>query len=292
LELKLPWAEVKATIPQIGDKKKLLDLAEKNLQYYILQKKKQDLQKANKKTPTERILEQMKKDLQLEGLPLHLECFDNSNLQGTNPVSAMVVFRNAKPAKRDYRHYHVKTVEGPNDFASMEEVVERRYRRLLDEKQPLPQLIIIDGGKGQLSAAMNALERLGLHDKIAVIGIAKRLEEIYFPGDSTPLLLSKKSPTLKVIQQARDEAHRFGLSFHRNLRSKDLLQTQLTEIKGVGKGSAEKLLSHFGSVKKLSQADLEQISAVVGKRIAQLVFDHFGQASTQENSPIPDDLPS
>lgn len=274
-ELALPWPEVRVTVPQIGDKKKLLELSEKNAQYHLLQQKKQAAAKAEKKTKTEQILELMKKDLQLEELPIHIECFDNSNLQGTNPVSSCVVFRNAKPAKRDYRHFHVKTVEGPDDFASMAEVVYRRYKRLLEEGSPLPQLIIIDGGKGQLSAAVTSLKALGIFERVTVIGIAKRLEEIYFAEDPVPILLSKKAYTLKIIQQARDEAHRFAIEFHRKIRSKNFTKTELTEISGIGDKMAEKLLSHFGSVKKIRAATEAELEALVGKKAAARLLAHF-----------------
>ena len=274
-DLALPWPEVKVVVPQIGDKKKLLELSEKNAQYRLLQQKKQALAKAEKKRKTEQILELMKRDLQLSELPIHIECFDNSNLQGTNPVSSCVVFRNAKPAKRDYRHFHVKTVEGPDDFASMEEVVFRRYKRMLEERNPLPQLIIIDGGKGQLSAAVTSLKALGIFERVTVIGIAKRLEEIFFPEDPVPLLLSKKTHTLKIIQQARDEAHRFAIEFHRKLRSKDFTKTELTEIPGIGEKTADKLLAHFGSVKKLKEAAVAEWISVVGKSAAKKLQQHF-----------------
>jgi excinuclease ABC subunit C len=233
------------------------------------------LARLEKKTQTEQILELMKKDLQLDELPIHIECFDNSNLQGTNPVSSCVVFKNAKPAKRDYRHYHVKTVEGPNDFASMEEVVFRRYRRLLDEGTALPQLIIIDGGKGQLSAATVSLKALGIFDRVTVIGIAKRLEEIFFPDDPVPILLSKKSHTLKIIQQARDEAHRFAISFHRDIRSKNFAKTELNSIPGIGEKTAQKLLSHFGSVKKIKESTREEIESFAGEKIANKLIEYF-----------------
>lgn len=271
VSIELPNAskDFKVTLPQIGDKRKLLELAEKNAKYFVLQKQKQQASKEKRKTNTERVLEQMKKDLQMDVFPIHLECFDNSNLQGTSPVSSCVVFKNLKPAKRDYRHYHVKTVEGPNDFATMEEVVYRRYRRLLDEARPLPQLIVIDGGKGQLGAAVESLKKLDLYGKIAIIGIAKRLEEIYFPEDSLPLLLSKKSPTLQIIQQARDEAHRFAIEFHRDTRSKKLLATELTQLEGIGDKTAEKLLTHFGSVQKVKEASYEQWQEVAGKAVAE-----------------------
>ena len=274
-ELASPWPEVKFSVPQIGDKKKLMELSEKNAAYFLEQQQKQALARQEKKTQTEQILELMKKDLQLDELPIHIECFDNSNLQGTNPVSSCVVFKNAKPAKRDYRHYHVKTVEGPNDFASMEEVVLRRYRRLLDEGTPLPQLIIIDGGKGQLSAACNSLKALGIFDRVTVIGIAKRLEEIFFPDDPVPILLSKKSHTLKIIQQARDEAHRFAISFHRDIRSKNFAKTELNSIPGIGEKTAQKLLSHFGSVKKIKESTREEIESLAGEKIANSLIEYF-----------------
>ncbi len=274
-ELASPWPDVKFSVPQIGDKKKLMELSEKNAAYFLEQQQKQALARQEKKTQTEQILELMKKDLQLDELPIHIECFDNSNLQGTNPVSSCVVFKNAKPAKRDYRHYHVKTVEGPNDFASMEEVVLRRYRRLLDEATPLPQLIIIDGGKGQLSAACNSLKALGIFDRVTVIGIAKRLEEIFFPDDPVPILLSKKSHTLKIIQQARDEAHRFAISFHRDIRSKNFAKTELNSIPGIGEKTAQKLLSHFGSVKKIKESTREEIESLAGEKIANSLIEYF-----------------
>ena len=274
-ELASPWPEVKFSVPQIGDKKKLMELSEKNAAYFLEQQQKQALARQEKKTQTEQILELMKKDLQLDELPIHIDCFDNSNLQGTNPVSSCVVFKNAKPAKRDYRHYHVKTVEGPNDFASMEEVVLRRYRRLLDEGTPLPQLIIIDGGKGQLSAACNSLKALGIFDRVTVIGIAKRLEEIFFPDDPVPILLSKKSHTLKIIQQARDEAHRFAISFHRDIRSKNFAKTELNSIPGIGEKTAQKLLSHFGSVKKIKESTREEIESLAGEKIANSLIEYF-----------------
>jgi excinuclease ABC subunit C len=274
-ELSSPWPEVKFSVPQIGDKKKLMELSEKNAAYFLEQQQKQALARLEKKTQTEQILELMKKDLQLDELPIHIECFDNSNLQGTNPVSSCVVFKNAKPAKRDYRHYHVKTVEGPNDFASMEEVVFRRYRRLLDEGTPLPQLIIIDGGKGQLSAATVSLKALGIFDRVTVIGIAKRLEEIFFPDDPVPILLSKKSHTLKIIQQARDEAHRFAISFHRDIRSKNFAKTELNSIPGIGEKTAQKLLTHFGSVKKIKESTREEIESLVAEKIADKLIEYF-----------------
>lgn len=278
-EIQLPWSDIQLTVPKIGDKKKLLDLSEKNAKYFILQKQKQALAKANKMGKAEQLLAIMKKDLQLDDLPIHIECFDNSNLQGNQPVSAMVVFKNGRPAKKEYRHYHVKTVVGPDDFASMEEVVFRRYKRLLEEKKPLPQLIVIDGGKGQLSAAVKSLKALGIFERLAIIGIAKRLEEIFFPNDSVPLLLSKKSPTLRVIQQARDEAHRFAISFHRDVRSKQFLQNELRQISGVGEKTQEKLLLALGSVKEVKKASLSQIETIVGANLAKKIRAYFDEKS-------------
>lgn len=269
------WDGVKITVPKIGDKKKLLDLSEKNIRYFVAQKKKKETTQYNRQIATERILEQMKKDLHMDALPWHIECFDNSNLQGTNPVSSCVVFKNLKPAKRDYRHFHIKTIEGPNDFASMEEVVFRRYQRLLAKQQPLPQLVIIDGGKGQLSAAIKGLKALNIHNRIHVISIAKRLEEIYLAADSIPLLLSKQAYTLQIIQQARDEAHRFAIAFHRNVRSKKLTSTELTNIRGIGKKTAEKLLEHFGSVKEIKVTSLESLTRVVGKSAANKIYNFY-----------------
>lgn len=274
-QIQLTDEKVAATIPKIGDKKKLLELSEKNVKFFLLQKQKEEASRTGRQTPAERILRTLKEDLQMEDIPLHIECFDNSNFQGTHPVSSCVVFRNAKPYKRDYRHFNVKTVQGPNDFASMEEVVYRRYKRLLDEDKSLPQLIIIDGGKGQLSSAMKSLRELGIADKVTVIGIAKQLEEIFFPDDPVPLYIDKKSESLKLIQQARNEAHRFGISFHRDQRSRGLLKTELTEIPGIGKVSAEKLLKHFGSVKKLQAAAHEEVEKVIGKAAAQKVRAFF-----------------
>jgi excinuclease ABC subunit C len=281
--VELSEKEVQITIPKIGDKKKLLELSEKNVKYYLLQKKKQEVSKTRKQTSSERILNTMKEDLQMEELPIHLECFDNSNIQGAFPVSSCVVFKNAKPSKKDYRHYNIKTVEGPNDFASMEEVVQRRYRRLLQEGQPLPQLVIIDGGKGQLSAAYEVLKRLGIEERITLIGIAKRLEEIFFPNDPIPLYINKKSESLKVIQHARNEAHRFAINFHRDQRSRNFTSTELTNIPGVGEKTAQKLLSHFGSVKKIKAASLTQIAEQVGTASAKKVKQYFDTTEQTES---------
>lgn len=267
--------EITVTVPQRGDKRKLLELSEKNVKYYLLQKKKQAISHQNKQTPSQRILTTLKEDLQMDDLPMHIECFDNSNIQGTNPTSSCVVFKNGKPSKKDYRHYKIKTVEGPNDFASMEEVVYRRYRRLLEEEQSLPQLIIIDGGKGQLSSAVKSLDKLGITDRVTIIGIAKQLEEIFFPGDSIPLYINKKSESLKLIQHARNESHRFAINFHRQLRSKNALGTELTKIEGIGPKSSEKLLKAFGSVKKIKDKSLTELEQVIGKSAAVKVVQHF-----------------
>ncbi len=267
--------DVSITVPKIGDKKKLLDLAEKNVKYFLLQQRKQEINNIKKETSAERILKTMKEDLQMDELPFHIECFDNSNMQGSFPVSSCVVFKNAKPSKKDYRHFNIKTVVGPDDFASMEEVVYRRYSRLVREKQPLPNLVIIDGGKGQLSATMKIMRKLGLENKITIIGIAKRLEEIFFPDDPIPLYINKKSETLKVIQQARNEAHRFAITFHRNQRSRNFTTTELTNIQGIGDKTAQKLLSHFGSVKKLKAALETEIIEVVGKVAAGKIKAYF-----------------
>lgn len=275
IEVTLPDPEIKITIPQIGDKKKLVELSEKNVKYYLLQRQKEAISRLNKQTPAERILRTLQDDLNMSELPMHIECFDNSNIGGAYPVASCVVFKNAKPAKRDYRHFNIKTVVGPDDFASMEEIVTRRYSRLLRENQSLPQLIIIDGGKGQLSAAVKSLEALNILDQVTVIGIAKKLEEIYFAKDPIPLHLNKKSESLKLIQQARNEAHRFAITFHRDQRSRDFAKTELTDIPGIGTKTAQKLLLEFKSVKKLRQASSEQIETLVGKAAAKKVQAYF-----------------
>lgn len=269
-----PWEESKIIVPQRGDKKKLLDLSERNAKQSLIHSHKQ-IELTDPERHVERILSTMQRDLHMQELPRHIECFDNSNIQGTNPVSACVVFKNAKSSKKDYRIFNVKTVQGPDDFATMREAIYRRYHRVLEENEPLPQLLIIDGGKGQLSAAMESLTLLGLRGKMAVIGIAKKLEEIYFPGDSDPLYLDKRSESLKLIQQLRDEAHRFGLSKHRNRRSKEAIQTELTQIPGLGIQSAQKLLRHFGSVDNIKQQSIETLSTIVSKPIANRVFQYF-----------------
>lgn len=271
--------QVSITVPLRGDKKKLLDLSQKNAQYFLMQKKREAMNKTAKQSPAERILTTLKTELSMTSIPLHIECFDNSNIQGTNPVSACVVFKNAKPSKKDYRHYNIKTVVGPNDFASMEEVIYRRYKRLKDEGQTFPQLIIIDGGKGQLSSAMKAIDELQLRNQFTVIGIAKKLEEIYFPDDPVPLHINKKSESLKLIQQLRNEAHRFGITFHRLKRSKSMITSELDQIKGIGTKSIKKLLSHFGSVSNIKTSTIEDISAIVGASMAQKLNEFFKQKS-------------
>ena len=263
------------TIPTRGDKKTLLELSQRNAGFFRMEKKKQ-IEKTDPDRYANRIMETLKHDLHLNELPVHIECFDNSNTQGTNPVAACVVFKNAHPSKKDYRRFNIKTVKGPDDFASMEEVVFRRYQHLLGEDQPLPQLIIIDGGKGQLSSAIHSLEQLGLNEKVAIIGIAKRLEEIYFPGDSTPIYLDKRSESLKLIQQMRDEAHRFGITFHRNKRSQAMITTELQHIEGLGPKTIEKLLQEFKSVTRLQTVSVEELEKVVGKHKAGIVVKYFG----------------
>lgn len=265
------------TIPKIGDKKKLMELSERNALHYALQIEKNKAAISNKfDKPSEKLL-RLQSDLRLTDVPYHIECFDNSNIQGTSPVAACVVFKNGKPATKDYRHYHIKTVEGANDFASMEEVVYRRYKRLMDEDQALPQLIVIDGGKGQLSSAVQSLVKLNLYGKIAILGIAKKLEELYFPGDSIPLYLDKNSSSLKIIQHLRNEAHRFGITFHRNIRSKKMIKTQLQEIKGVGEKSIDKLIKGFGSVDAISKKSVEELQQVVSLKVAKLVWQEFNE---------------
>ncbi len=271
---KILLEDITFKVPQRGDKKKLLDLSYRNAKYFRLEKDKQMVLK-NPKIREERILKTIQKDLQLPEVPVNIECFDNSNLQGSNPVAACVVFKNAKPLKKEYRHYNIKTVEGPNDFASMQEVVFRRYKRLIEEKKELPQLVVIDGGKGQLSSAVSALDKLELQGKIAIIGIAKRLEEIYFPGDSVPLFINKNSETLKVIQQLRDEAHRFGIAFHRSKRSKNISTSELHQIKGIGEKTAKKLLMDFKSVRNIKESDIELIIKSIGQSKAEIVYNYF-----------------
>jgi excinuclease ABC subunit C len=266
--------DIKVTIPKLGDKKRIVELSLRNAKYYRLERFKQ-IQIIDPDRHVNRIMKQMKKDLRLKIEPRHIECFDNSNIQGSDPVAACVVFKNGKPSKKEYRHFNIKNVIGPDDFASMEEVVHRRYKRLLDEEQDLPQLIVIDGGKGQLSSSLKSLDVLGLRGKIAIIGIAKRLEEIYYPGDSIPLYLDKKSETLKIIQQLRNEAHRFGISHHRNRRSKNALQTDLSNIKGIGEKTTILLLKNFKSLKRIKGATFDELFRLIGQDKANKVVSYF-----------------
>lgn len=278
-ELEIPFENIKVAVPVIGDKKKLVDLATKNALYMREERVKQTLTPEEKK-PSFRIMKTLKEDLRLKELPKHIECFDNSNIQGTNPVSACVVFKDAKPSKKDYRIFNVRTVEGPDDFATMEEVIYRRYKRMLDEATDLPQLIIIDGGKGQLSSAVESLKKLDLYGKIPIVGIAKKLEEIYFPEDSLPLYINKKSESLKLIQQMRDEAHRFGITAHRNRRSKSSLTSELSAIKGVGEKTFELLLKKYKSIKKLKEVPFEELKEVLGEKRALIVIEGLKESNT------------
>lgn len=265
---------LKISVPKIGDKKKLIELSLKNA-YFVINQKLKEKEKVAKEFKAETVLKIMQKDLNLKTLPRHIECFDNSNIQGHYPVSAMVLFRYGKPSKKEYRHYNIKTVEGPNDFASMEEVVFRRYRRLLEEKSPLPDLVIVDGGKGQLSAAVRSLEKLELEDKIPILGIAKNLEELYYPNDPIPLHIDKTSYSLKIIQQMRDEAHRFGITHHRNKRSKETFKSQLTEIQGIGPKTTEKLLKKYKSVANIKKLNFETLKKEIGEKKAILVMKNY-----------------
>ena len=266
--------ELKITVPKLGDKKRILEFSERNAKFFR-QERFNQIKIIDPDRHTNRIMAQMKKDLRLSAEPRHIECFDNSNIQGSNPVAACVVFKDGKPSKKEYRHYNIKTVTGPDDFASMEEVVYRRYKRLLEEMEPLPQLIVIDGGKGQLSSALKSLDLLGLRGKIAIIGIAKRLEEIYFPDDPIPLYLDKKSESLKIIQYLRNEAHRFGITFHRNKRSKGAINSELEGIEGVGEKTAQQLLKNFKSVKRIKEASVDSLSDVVGMSKAKKIYESF-----------------
>ncbi|MBN2637935.1 MAG: excinuclease ABC subunit UvrC [Bacteroidales bacterium] len=272
-ELELPF-DVKITVPQRGDKKQLLDLSERNAGYYRLERIKQQ-QWLDPEKYANKVLERMKEDLRMNELPVTIECFDNSNFQGSYPVASMVQFVNGKPNKKEYRHFNIKTVEGPNDFASMEEIILRRYGRLLNEEKPLPQLIVVDGGKGQLSSAVKSLKKLNLYGKVTIIGIAKKLEELYYPNDPFPLYLDKKSETLRIIQQLRDEAHRFGITHHRKRRQTGTLKSELTSIPGVGEMTAKKLLWKFKSVKNISKANEKELIPVVGKSSAAIVYQYF-----------------
>jgi excinuclease ABC subunit C len=275
-EIDLELTNVKFTVPQRGDKVKLIELSERNLKYYRLEKVKQ-LSKVDPEMHTTRIMETMKRDLNLERQPKHIECFDNSNLQGTNAVAACVVFKDGKPSKKDYRHFNIKTVVGPDDFASMEEVIRRRYSRLLAENQPLPDLVVIDGGKGQLHSAVNIFQELNLFPQVMLISIAKRLEEIFKPGDPIPLYLDKNSESLKVIQRLRDEAHRFGITHHRNKRSKAFIVSELHSIEGVGEKTADALLAHFKSIDNIKNATADEMGRLIGKAKAEVVLRYFGR---------------
>jgi len=266
--------EITVTVPKLGDKKRIVELSERNAKYFRIERFKQT-KIVDPDRHVNRLMAQMKADLRLTSEPRHIECFDNSNIQGTNPVAACVVFKNGKASKKDYRKFNIKTVEGPDDFASMEEVVYRRYKRLLKEEQDLPQLIIVDGGKGQLSSGVKALEALGLRGKIAIIGIAKRLEELFYPGDSIPLYLDKKSETLKVIQQLRNEAHRFGITFHRNKRSSAALNTELETIDGIGEKTVVELLRHFRSVSRIKKENEKILAEVIGPAKAKIIYKHY-----------------
>jgi len=265
---------VKYTVPRAGEKQKLLELAERNAIYYKLEQKKKRMEHSPQ-VRTGKNLEKLKNDLHMPELPVHIECFDNSNIMGTNPVAACVVFRNARPSKNDYRHFNIKTVTGPDDFSSMEEIVYRRYKRMIEENQKLPQLVIIDGGKGQLSSAMKSIDKLGLREKVTVIGIAKKLEEIYFPGDSVPIYLDKNSISLKIIQHLRNEAHRFGINFHRDKRSSAMLQSDLDLIKGIGPRTKEILLKHFETVDKIKDASMEELENLVGSSKSSILSEYF-----------------
>ncbi|WP_375325724.1 excinuclease ABC subunit UvrC [Flagellimonas sp. GZD32] len=265
---------IKVTLPKLGDKRRILDLSERNARFYRQDRLKQ-IKITDPDRHTKRIMAQMKSDLRLSEEPRHIECFDNSNIQGSNPVAACVVFKDGKPSKKEYRHFNIKSVQGPDDFASMEEVVFRRYKRLVNEGEPLPQLIVIDGGKGQLSSALKSLDLLGLRGKIAIIGIAKRLEEIYFPEDPVPLYLDKRSESLKIIQQLRNEAHRFGITHHRNKRSKGAINSELENIDGIGEKTAEQLLKSFKSVKRIKEASIESLAASVGMAKAKKIYKTF-----------------
>lgn len=281
-EVEMP--DVTFTVPRRGDKAKLLDVSQRNAR----QNRVEDLKHMAKHNPEQRLektLQRLKADFRLSELPRHIECFDNSNIQGTNPVASCVVFKDAKPSKRDYRHFNIKTVEGPDDFASMREVLTRRYTRLMEEGGELPQLIVVDGGKGQLSAAVEALDSIGLRGRIAVVGIAKRLEEIYFPGDSVPLYIDKNSESLRIVQHLRDEAHRFGITHHRNRRSKSALVSELDGIPGIGEKTRTALLQHFKSVKRIREATLDQLSALIGPARARIVFEGLAAFPPQNHTP-------
>ncbi len=277
-KVELPEENVNQTVPMAGDKKKLIDLALKNA-LYVREEKEAEKQKIDDKNLNVRILDKIKEDFRLKERPLHIECFDNSNIQGTTPVASMVVFKNAKPSKKDYRHFNIKTVEGPDDFLSMKEIVFRRYKKLTDEAQALPQLIVIDGGKGQLNAACESLKEIGIYGQVAICSIAKKLEEIYFPEDPLPLYISKNSESLKIIQQLRNEAHRFAIIFHRQKRSKAAINSELTEIKGIGDASLKELMKKFRSIKNLKAATEREIAEIVGKSKARIIMNYFAEKS-------------
>jgi excinuclease ABC subunit C len=266
--------KTKYIVPEIGEKKRLLDLALRNAIYFKLEQRRKKAEKSNE-SRTGKNLERVKNDLHMPLIPVHIECFDNSNIMGTNPVAACVVFRNGKPSKKEYRHFNIKTVSGPDDYSSMEEIVFRRYKRMTEEKQSLPQLVIIDGGKGQLSSAMNSLDRLELRNRITVIGIAKKLEEIYFPGDTIPIYLDKNSYSLKLIQQLRNEAHRFGINFHRGKRSSEMTRSILDEINGIGPKTKEILLKHFDSIEDISKCHPDELQNLVGKTKTGILISFF-----------------
>lgn len=282
IEIDFVDPEVLITIPKRGDKRHVIELSEKNVKYFLFQKKREALNKIKRQTPAERILKTLQSDLQMDKIPFHIECFDNSNIQGTNPVASCVVFKNAKPSKRDYRKFNIKTVIGPDDFASMEEVVGRRYRRLVAEGESLPDLIIIDGGKGQLSSTVKILKELEILDKVTVIGIAKKLEEIFFPDDPIPLYINKKSESLVLIQQARNEAHRFAITFHRNQRSKNALGTELTNIEGIGIKTSEKLLKKYKSVSRIKELAETELADIVGNSAANKIVTYFEKQAINE----------
>lgn len=282
IEIDFVDPEVLITIPKRGDKRHVIELSEKNVKYFLFQKKREALNKIKRQTPAERILKTLQSDLQMDKIPFHIECFDNSNIQGTNPVASCVVFKNAKPSKRDYRKFNIKTVIGPDDFASMEEVVGRRYRRLVSEGESLPDLIIIDGGKGQLSSTVKILKELEILDKVTVIGIAKKLEEIFFPDDPIPLYINKKSESLVLIQQARNEAHRFAITFHRNQRSKNALGTELTNIEGIGIKTSEKLLKKYKSVSRIKELAKTELADIVGNSAANKIVTYFEKQAINE----------
>ena len=268
------FEKVRFTVPKRGDMKKVLDVAVKNATQYLKDKEKQ-AEALDPERSVDKLMETMKRDFRLEVQPRHIECFDNSNIQGTNPVASCVVFRNGKPAKRDYRHFIIKTVVGADDFASMKEVLHRRYTRMMAEGEKLPDMVVVDGGKGQLSAAVEAFDEMGIRGEVALVGIAKRLEEIYFPGDSLPLYINKTSPSLRVIQAMRDEAHRFGITHHRDRRSKGQTVSELDSIKGVGPATKTALIKHFKSVKRIKEATLDDIAAAIGKAKGAVVYGHF-----------------